>query len=168
MKPEPRIDAHLEPEDFLTLALPPAGEPEGLPTHLSACAECARRLAEWRRAAAAMAQAPEGPDEDFERRVMEKVRARRAPRRGRSRRRWAAASAAAAAVLAALWLGTRIRTEPSAPPRPVAAASASAELPEADRADDQLLRDVAELVSGEDAANWKSLAPLPESSGGKS
>jgi len=90
---------------------------------------------------------------------MEKVR-RASLRGGRARRAWPWALGAAA-CLAAFWAGTRIGP---AVPAPDAAPAMSA----ADRADDQLLRDVSRLVEEDDLHGWKALAPLPGEPGGKS
>jgi hypothetical protein len=37
-----------------------------------------------------------------------------------------------------------------------------------DLADDALLRDISRLVTGDDSAAWKTMAPLPDAKGGKS
>src|SRR5713226_5005943 len=41
---------HLTEGDLFTLAVPPAGEPEALPRHLSECSSCSRALSEWKTA----------------------------------------------------------------------------------------------------------------------
>jgi ferric-dicitrate binding protein FerR (iron transport regulator) len=150
---------HLGPEDFFLIAFPPAGRPEGLPAHLSACEACRRRFSEWERAAREIAGRPESPAPDFERAVMERVRRLPAPRSRRSRRTWAAGLAAAACLALAFWAGTRVRTL-SVPD----ADSMSA----ADRADDALLRDVSRLVDEDERSGWRELAPLPAATGGRS
>jgi hypothetical protein len=148
---------HLDPEDFFLLALPPAGEPEALPSHLSVCGLCARQLAEWQNAARALGALEGAPSEQFERVVMERVRGSRKPSSHRAVRRIRSVLAVAACLAGAFYLGTR-----KAPtPRPPAESVSAAPMTEADRADDELLRDVSRLVSDEDAAPWKSLAPLP-------
>ena len=159
-------EEHLRAEDCLFLVLPPAGEPEPLPAHLSACPACARQFAEWRSAAEGLAAGGENPPLDFETNVMARVRAMAIPRSRRRQRRWAAGLSAAACLLAAFWLGTRAgtRTGPGSPPVRVTVTSMS----ESDRADDELLRDVSRLVSSEDETNWRSLAPLPPAPGGTS
>jgi len=154
-------EAHLDEGDFFLLVLPPGGSPEVLPAHLSACAACSRRFAEWRAAVEGLAVPEDAAPPDFDARVMEKVRSIRAPRRGVLRnsavRIWAARLSAAACLLAAFWLGTRVGKAPSSSPPAVPAAG----MTETDRADDELLRDVARQVSSEDDANWRSVAPLP-------
>jgi anti-sigma factor RsiW len=154
-------EEHLRPEDFFLLVFPPSGEPEGLPPHLSACASCARQLAQWRAAAEGLAASPEDPPADFEQRAMETIRSMRPPRSRRSVRGWLAGISAAACLLAAFWLGTRV----GRPTQPTSRESSVASMSESDRADDELLRDVSRLVSAEDEASWKSLAPLPPTGG---
>jgi anti-sigma factor RsiW len=153
---------HLDPEQLFLLALPPAGEPEALPAHLSECPECARQFAEWAKTCRALAAEDAEPPADFERSVMSEVRRRRAPRSHRARRRAAAGLAAAAALLLAFGIGLRVGTTRGLPP-----AASQAGMSAADRGDDALLRDVSRLVAEDDDAAWKDLAPLP-SSGGQS
>ena len=157
-------EEHLRPEDFFLLVLPPAGEPEALAPHLSVCAPCTRQLAQWRAAAEGLSASPEGPPADFERRVMEEIRSKAAPRIRRSARRWIAGLSAAACLLAVFWLGTRVGRQAQPASHEVSVASMS----EADRADDELLRDVSRLVSSDDETGWKSLAPLPPAAKGNS
>jgi anti-sigma factor RsiW len=157
-------EEHLRPEDFFLLVLPPAGEPEALPAHLSSCAPCARQFAHWRAAAEGLSASPEGPPADFERRVMESIRSTTAPRSRVSARRWIAGVSAAACLLAVFWLGARVGRQP----QPVLGGTSVASMSEADRADDELLRDVSRLVSSDDETGWKSLAPLPSATGGNS
>ena len=154
-------DRHLGSGDFFLLAFPPAGEPEGLPPHLSRCEECRRRFAEWERAAREIAGRPGTPGEEFERAVMERVRRLPAPRRRGVRRAWAAGLGAAACLAAAFWAGTRLSA-----PRPPGDAAAA--MSARDRADDALLRDVSRLVDEDDGPGWKDLAPLPGGRGGSS
>lgn len=162
MNEEPRI-RHLEPEEFFLLAFPPAGEPEALAPHLSACGACARQLAEWRRAARELESPAGAPSSDFERIVMERVRSSPAPRSRRNARRIGAGVAVAACLAGAFYLGTRLRTA-----APVAAEAPTAPaMTEADRADDELLRDVSRMVSEDDGAPWKSVAPLPDPTEGE-
>jgi len=66
---------------------------------------------------------------------MERVRALKVPRSRRAPRRWAAGLSVAACLLTAFWLGTRVGSK-AEPQVRVSAMS------EADRADDELLRDV--------------------------
>ena len=151
-------DRHLDDEDFFLLAFPPAGEPEGLPPHLSSCEACRRRFAEWDRAAREIAGRPGTPAPDFERAVMERVRRLPAPRSRRPRRPWAAGLGAAACLAAAFWAGTRVRPAALSP-------SDAGSISPADRDDDALLRDVSRLIDAEDGPGWKELAPLPETGG---
>jgi len=155
-------DRHLGDEDFFLLAFPPAGEPEGLPPHLSRCEECRRRFAEWERSAREMAGRPETPEADFERAVMARIRRLPAPRRRGTRRAWAAGLAAAACLAAAFWAGTRVSAPADRP------GDAAVSMSAGDRADDALLRDVSRLVEEEDGPGWKTLAPLPGARGGNS
>jgi anti-sigma factor RsiW len=162
MNSEPSRYPHLDDGDLFLLAFPPSGEPEPLPPHLSDCASCAGRFAEWERAAREIAGRPEASAADFERAVMARVRAvpRPAARRARA---WRAGLAAAAALAGAFWVGSRTASRPVAAP----AASESAMAP-GDLADDALLRDVARLVDGEEPAPWKRMAPLPGNREGRS
>ena len=162
-EPTPR-EEHLAAGDFFRLADPSAGEPEPLPPHLSVCPTCARQLAEWRGAAQQLSSVDDEPPAGFEARVMERVRAMKTPRSRRSPRRWLAGLSAAACLLAAFWLGTRAASRP----RPAAPANSTSSMTAADRADDELLRDVSRLVSSEDETSWKALAPLPPAPGGNS
>ncbi len=173
-------EEHLRPEDFFLLAFPPSGEPEALPPHLSGCSRCGRQLAQWRAAAEGLAAPTADAPDDFERTVMAKLRSMRSPRSRRPRRRRIAGIAAAACLLAAFGLGVRLgrRSQPaSGQPEAAAAASIRAihsipsvqTLSAEDRTDDELLRDVSRLVSGDDEENnWKSLAPMPAAPGGNS
>ena len=165
-EPTPR-EEHLAAGDFFRLALPSAGEPEPLPPHLSVCAACARQLSEWRGAARQLSSVDDEPPAGFEARVMERVRAMKTPRSRRSPRRWLAGLSAAACLLAAFWLGTRAASPPPAAAPPGSVSSTSS-MTAADRADDELLRDVSRLVSSEDETSWKALAPLPPAPGGNS
>ena len=164
MSPARNPADHLSDGDLFLLAFPPAGEPEPLPEHLAACAGCARRLGEWRRAARQVAVRPAASDEDFERAVMARVRALPSPRRRRASGFPFAAAAAAAAIAAAVWLGGRSAPRTAAPPPEAAGAAMNAR----DLADDALLRDVARLVAADDDAGWKTMAPLPAPGEGRS
>jgi hypothetical protein len=159
---------HLSDEELFALALPPAGEPEALPAHLLQCARCGRALQEWK---GAVRQLAEEDAEPVSRRSAEEWKAaedrtiealRRAGRRRRVRRLPWAIGIAAALLLAALLLPV---LRPSRPAAPVSAAASAAtpapELSGQDAADDRLLRDVARLSRGEDAADWSGLAPDP-------
>jgi hypothetical protein len=147
------LENHLTDAELFGLAVPAAGEPEALPGHLSECQGCSRLLQEWKASVRALAE--EEVDE-LNRRTPEQWNAaadatmaaiRRASRPGRSRRplRWAVGIAASLLILA---LAIPRRGAPTA----VAAASESSDLSAADREDDRLLRDVAFLAQGDDAA----------------
>jgi hypothetical protein len=160
--------AHLTDEQLFGLALPPAGSPEALPAHLSGCLRCRRALQEWKGAVAALAEEDE---EAIARRPASEWRAaeertlsaiRRAGRPGSRRRRLIALSltAAAALLVAALLLPERVARKAA----PAGLTEAAAELSDADRADDALLREAATLARGEDAAVWDALAGEPSES----
>lgn len=150
-------ERHLEMEDFFLLAVPPAGEPEPLPSHLSSCDRCTRQLTQWKAALSSLAPGEAEAPEGFEKDVMAKIRSLRTPRSRRLRRRAQAGLAAAASLVLAFWLGTRLHRRP--PRENIAATSV---MSPADQRDDRLLRDVSRLVEGEDSSAWKSLAPLPD------
>jgi hypothetical protein len=158
MKTELPTERHLAEGDFFSLAFPPAGEPEGLPPHLSACDLCRRRFSEWERAAREIVGRPVLRAPDFEREVMAKVLRLQKPRSRRAVRRWSAGIAAAACLIASFWLGTRMSPRRAEPPSPSAMSAR-------DRADDALLRDVSRLVEDDDGSGWKSLVPLPAEGG---
>jgi hypothetical protein len=156
---------HLTDQELFDLALPPAGEPEALPQHLSGCLACSRALQTWKSAARELAQ--EDADvieqrsprewEVLEDKTLEMIRHSRRVRSGR-RLRWAAAIAACLllAVLALPW--RRGATSSST--------RAASELSAQDRADDTLLRDVARLTQGEDSeSGWGTLVPESPSGG---
>ena len=161
MNPRP-ADTHLKDGDLFLLAFPPTGEPGPLPPHLAGCGPCARRFAEWERAAREIAGRPESSAADFEQAVMARIRALPAGPRRRGRA-WAAALAAAAALFATLWLGLRTLPLPGSP-APAAGAAMNAR----DFADDALLRDLTRVVDGEDGAAWNRMAPLPAEKEGSS
>jgi hypothetical protein len=159
--------AHLTDPELFTLAVPPVGEPEALPRHLSECLACSRALQEWKSAVREAAQEEIEPLErrseaEWERLEEETIAAmRRAGHRGRrSAVKWVV-SAAAAALLAVLLLPAigRYRSDP----RP--AETVTAQLSAQDQNDDALLRDVDRLSRGEDGAPWNGLAPEPGSAG---
>lgn len=159
MKLETPSGRHLDEGDFFSLAFPPAGEPEGLPPHLSACDVCRRRFSEWERAAREIVGRPAISAPDFEREVMARVRRLPRPRSRRPLRRWSAAIAAAACLAVAFWMGTRVSLRPAPAPAAVSAMS------DRDRADDALLRDVSRLIEDDDRSGWENLAPLPAEGG---
>ncbi|HKF41692.1 MAG TPA: hypothetical protein VKG01_01200 [Thermoanaerobaculia bacterium] len=154
---------HLTDPELFTLALPPAGEPEALPRHLSECLACSRALLEWKSAVRETAQ---DEIEEIERRTpadweavenktIEAMRRARRPRQARMVS-WGLA-AAAALLLAVVLLPSRKTEGPRSAPPAAMAAVASAE----DQSDDALLRDVARLSRGEDNPSWHGLAPVP-------
>jgi hypothetical protein len=156
-------EVHLTDADFFTLALPPAGEPEALPRHLSECLACSRQFSEWRSAVRELGN--EGidslgnrPAADWEAREDRTIEAIRRLRRPKPRLwRWAVAVAASIllfAVAVPLW---RSRTSPGATAAPAQTLSMQ------DQADDALLRDVARLARSEDENSrlYREIAPEP-------
>jgi hypothetical protein len=157
------VTPHLTDAELFTLAVPPVGEPEALPRHLSECSRCSRALQEWKLAVREVAdEETEALDrrsaaewEALENGTIEAMR-----RAGRKRRapsvKWAV-SIAASLLLAALLLPAMRKTGRDAPAQPVAGLSAQ------DQKDDALLRDVARLSRGEDngSGSWSTLAPEP-------
>jgi hypothetical protein len=156
--------AHLTEADFFTLALPPAGEPEALPRHLSDCADCSRHFSEWRSAVRELGN--EGMEtlrgrtaadwEALEDRTIERIRRARQPKR--TSLRWAVAIAASLLLFALalpLWR-SRERAERIS-------SAATQVLSPQDQADDALLRDVARLARSEDDNSrlWREIAPEP-------
>lgn len=171
MTSESRVasSAHLTDPELFTLALPPAGEPEALPRHLSECGTCGRAFSEWKAAVADLADEEaeilrrrSGEDwEELENQTIAAIGRTRIGAR-RLRARWALAAAAVLALLAValpLWL-----KPPAAAPVP---STPSAVLSAQDQADDALLHDVARLARAEDDASrlWSSLAPEPAAAG---
>jgi len=150
---------HLNDQELFELALPPAGEPEPLPRHLSECLECSRALQAWKTAVRELAQEDADVIErrsarDWQLREEKTLDAIRRTRRIRPRMRWAIA-VAATFVLAAFLLPLRRAPIPAALP-------AVSELSAQDQADDALLRDVARLTRAEDSeSGWSALAPEP-------
>ena len=155
---------HLTDAELFTLAIPPVGEPEALPRHLSECLACSRALQEWKGAVRETADEEMEPIERrtaaeweaLENRTIEAMR-----NAGRKRRlaamRWAVPAAAAALLLAGLLLPSRRAARSAAPRAEMVAAQLSAQ----DQRDDALLRDVARLSRGEDGGSWNGLAPEP-------
>ncbi len=162
MEPKP-VPPHLTDAELFNLAVPPVGEPEALPRHLSDCLGCSRALQEWKSAVRDLAdeeteeldRRSAGQWEALEERTIEALR-----RSGRSRRapavRWVV-SIAASLLLAALLIPVRRsgRADLGRPDGDTATLSAQ------DQKDDALLRDVARLSSGEDNGSWSTLAPEP-------
>src|SRR5439155_192709 len=87
---------HLDDSQLFALALPPAGEPEAIPAHLSECLACSRALSEWKSAvrdlaaeeAAPVARRSEAEWRRAENRTLDAVRRARI-RRPLERLRWA-------------------------------------------------------------------------------
>jgi hypothetical protein len=165
---------HLTDEELFGLAVPPAGEPEALPAHLLKCPECGRAFQEWKAAVRELGREDVEPvtsrsPEQWhaaENRTIEALRRLGGRRRFRSLP-WAIGLAASVLLAVLLLPGT----EPSrpAPASTAVRGSDRAELSAEDAADDLLLRQVASLSRGEDAADWNVLAPDPaEPSRGRS
>jgi len=155
---KPDLEAHLRDAELFALAVPATGEPEALPRHLSRCSACSRALQEWKRAVRLLAVEQTG---EIDRRSPEEWRAaeqatmaaiRRAGNPGRKSHplRWAVGVAAALLAVALVLPGRRGAPVIAAAPTPLPE-SASPELSAADRADDELLRDVSALAEGGDA-----------------
>ena len=156
---------HLSDPELFTLALPPVGEPEALPRHLSECLACSRALQEWKLAVRETAQEEV---EELSRRTTAEWEAlenktieamRRARRPGPARAVSWALTAAAALLLAIMLLPAKKADGPRPAPAATAALAAAQ-----DQSDDDLLRDVARLSRGEDSPSWNGLAPVPSSS----
>ncbi len=161
---EPKtIDRHLADAELFNLAVPPVGEPEALPRHLSECLSCSRALQEWKSAVRELADdETEELDrrspaqwEELEEKTIEAMR-----RAGRARRvpaaRWAVLIAAS--LLLAVFLIPARKTGQGTPGHSDAS---PATLSAQDQRDDLLLRDVARLSRGEDNGSWSTLAPEP-------
>jgi hypothetical protein len=155
-------DQHLTDEELFALALPPAGEPEALPWHLSECFRCSRALQDWKSAVRELAdeevaELDRRTPAEWEALENETIEALRRSRRSVRRQalKWAV-SIAACLVVAILLLPARKSGRGQAA-RPTTAARLSAQ----DQKDDALLRDVARLSRGEDSGSWNSLAPEP-------
>lgn len=151
---------HLTDPQLFGLALPPAGEPEALPEHLSECLICSRALQGWKSAVRELAQEDadaiaKRPAEEWaaaEENTLEALR--RARRSARELPvRWAV-MIAASLLLIALVLPARKSDRRSA-----TRVVQTAELSPQDQADDALLRDVARLSHAEDAGGWNALVP---------
>ena len=158
-KPSP----HLTDAELFALALPPAGEPEALPPHLSECGTCGRALQAWKGAVRELARDDADPIErrtPAERRAAEDATLA-AIRSSRMRRRvsWRWAVGLAAALFAGAFL-LPLRRAPlemaAAPP-----AVESDDLSAADLADDTLLRDASTLANGDSPGVWNAFAAEP-------
>ena len=157
-----RTNEHLTDAELFGLALPPAGEPEALPAHLSECSACGRALQTWKSAVREMAREDTGPIgrrtpaewTSAEERTLAAIRRSRV--RSRFPVRWAVGLAAALFVGAVLLPARRATRAVAAGP-----AEQTEELSAADLADDALLRDAAVLARGESAGVWNAFAAEP-------
>ncbi len=157
------LDPHLTDAELFNLAVPPVGEPEALPRHLSGCLGCSRALQEWKSAVRELA---DEETEELDRRspaqweALEEKTIGAMRRAGRTRRapaaRWAVLIAAS--LLFAVFLIPARKSRPVAATQPEASVAA---LSAQDQRDDMLLRDVARLSQGEDSGSWSTLAPEP-------
>jgi hypothetical protein len=164
---------HLSEAELFGLAVPPAGEPEALPGHLSECLSCSRALLEWK--AAVRDLADEGADaiasrcdeewEALEQKTIAAIRRSRL-RRHQISWRWMATVAAALLLFALLLPLRRGATRPAA--KAPTASAPSGEMSAQDQADDALLRDVARLSRGDESVgdDWGLLVPDPDGNGG--
>jgi hypothetical protein len=158
---------HLTDEELFGLALPPAGEPEALPSHVLQCPRCGQALQDWKAAVRDLGREEVEPMlrrtpaewRAAEDRTIERLR-REGSRRPRRALPWAVGLAAAVllAVLLSPWIRSvaKERATPAAPD-----ATSASELSGADAADDRLLRDVARLSRGDDAGAMGGLVPDP-------
>jgi len=152
------VNTHLTDAELFTLAVPPVGEPEALPRHLSECFRCSRALQEWKLAVreiadddmAALDRRTTAEWESLENDTIAAMR--RAGHRRAPALQWAASIAAG--VLLGVLLLPAIRQSVSG--RATAAATAAQ-----DQKDDALLRDVDRLSQDEDGGTWSTLAPEP-------
>jgi hypothetical protein len=155
--------AHLTDAELFGLALPPAGEPEALPAHLSECGACGRALQDWKAAVRELAREGAGPIErrtpaqwrEAEERTLALIRGARVRRHFPVG--WAAGLAAAVLLAVLLLPGRGLRT----PELPASPSGEAAELSAADRADDALLRDVNLLARSDWSGVWNAFVVEP-------
>ena len=156
------VNTHLTDAELFTLAVPPVGEPEALPRHLSECFRCSRALQEWKLAVREIADddmsaLDHRTTAEWESVENETIAAMR--RAGQHRRapvmQWAASIAAG--VLLGVLLLPAIRQSVSGRSGRTTAAATAAQ----DQKDDALLRDVDRLSQDEDSGTWSTLAPEP-------
>ncbi len=166
-------ERHLTDAELFTLAVPPAGEPEALPGHLSECLKCSRALSEWKTAVRELAQEDadvfsERSEQDWQAREERTLAAIRRSRDSRRRISWRWMATLAAALLL-FALVAPLRRGSSRAAAKAAPAAASAQMSAQDQADDALLRDVARLSRGDESAgdDWSSLVPDPDGTTGK-
>ena len=166
MTMDPIVETHLTEDDLFRLAMPAAGEPEALPSHLLGCAECARNLQVWKSAVRDLAQEDElalagrSPEDwsALEDATLAAIRRSGVP--GTQRRRAVSVLGLAASLLLATLLLVR------RPENDVPVFDETAELSAQDQADDELLREVSILARGEEPGGaWNSLAPVPGGNG---
>jgi hypothetical protein len=158
--------AHLTDAELFGLALPPVGEPEALPAHLSECGACGRALQNWKAAVRDLARESAGPIDrrtpaqwqEAEERTLALIHGARVGRRFPLR--WAAGLAAAVLVAVMLLPGRGLRA-PAPASLGASPAVEAAELSALDRADDALLRDVNLLASSDSSGVWNAFAAEP-------
>ena len=155
---------HLTEGELFTLAVPPAGEPEALPRHLSECVSCSRAFSEWKTAVRDLA---EHDTDALSRRTPREwgeledstITALSGARIGRKRPLgwWVAGIAAAVALFAVALPSLRVPAGPRAP-------AVAAQFTTQDQEDDLLLRDVAKLARADEGTggSWSTLAPEPD------
>lgn len=160
---EAKSTTHLTDAELFGFAVPAAGAPEALPSHLSDCLACSRSLQEWKGAVRELAgeigpigaRTPEAWA-DAEDQTMRAIRRAGSVRRG-TPLKWGV-GIAASLLLFALAVPMR-RTGPGTVP---GAGTAASDLSPQDQADDALLREVARLARAEDpAGSWDALVPEP-------
>ena len=160
------VNPHLTDAELFTLAVPPVGEPEALPRHLSECFRCSRALQEWKLAVREiadddMAALDHRTPAEWESLESETIAAmRRAGHRRAPVLQWAASIAAG--VLLGVLLLPAIRQTVSGGSGRLSAAATAAQ----DQKDDALLRDVDRLSQDEDSGAWSTLAPEPGTASG--
>ncbi len=162
---EAKSTTHLTDAELFGLAIPAAGAPEALPSHLSDCLACSRALQEWKSAVRTLAvedaeEISRRSAEEWtaaEDRTLDAIRRVRVARSG-SGIRWTVGIAASLLLFALALPVARMRREGGT-------RTNAAEMSPEDQKDDALLRDVARLSRGEDGGAWNSLAPEPGAAG---
>ncbi len=158
-----RTHTHLTDAELFGLALPPVGQPEALPAHLSECGACGRALQTWKSAVRELAREEAGPIEHrspaewkvAEQRTLAAIRRSRVG--SRFPVRWAMGLAAALFVGVLLLPANRAPVD--APAR--IPAQETEDLSAADLADDALLRDAALRAGDETPGIWNAFATEP-------
>jgi hypothetical protein len=164
------VNPHLTDAELFTLAVPPVGEPEALPRHLSECFPCSRALQAWKLAVREIAdEDTEALDrrtpaewETLENETIAAMR-RAGPNRRAPALRWAVSIAAG--LLLGVLLLPAVRKGVASGHAP-SGRTAAAEMEAQDQKDDALLRDVARLSRGDDSGSWSTLAPEPGAASG--